>query len=71
MAAHLSADGTFVNVAARAGEISLKIGIGVPVFQIEDDVRAVVKCCEGMGGTLKAVGFVLQACITEEIMTAK
>lgn len=71
VAAHLSEAGTFVNISARAGHVSLQIGCGVSLREVEDELCDVVQSCKGMGGTLEAVGHVLQACISNEILTSK
>ncbi|KLO07025.1 hypothetical protein SCHPADRAFT_837227 [Schizopora paradoxa] len=71
VAAHLSEAGTFVNISARAGNVSLQIGNGVSLYEVEEELCDVVQSCKGMGGTLEAVGHVLQACISNEILTSK
>ena len=72
--AELAEEGTAVGVAARAGLAVLKIG-GMPVRKgggMDDgEMMGVVESCRGMGGTLEAVGHVLHACLSREILTAK
>ncbi|KAL5519652.1 hypothetical protein ACEPAH_1335 [Sanghuangporus vaninii] len=74
VAAHLAAEGTFVNVSARAGGLALRIAHGEGSrtdLEWEEEVKSVVEACQGMGGTLEAIGHVLQACLSNEILTAK
>lgn len=74
VAAHLAEEGTFVNVAARTGSLALRIAQGEGSrtdLQWEGEVRKVVESCKGMGSTLESIGFILQACASAEIMTAK
>ncbi|KAH8111978.1 hypothetical protein DFH11DRAFT_1512413 [Phellopilus nigrolimitatus] len=74
VAADLAQDGTFVNVSARASHLALRIACGEgdrADLIWEEEVAAVVEACKGMGGTLEAIGHVLQACISPEILTAK
>ncbi|KAH9942974.1 hypothetical protein B0H21DRAFT_749241 [Amylocystis lapponica] len=87
-AAHLAEPGSFVNIAARAGEVVLKIGLKEgELHNDKDDCRSeeldedededqkdgllIVKACRGMGGTLEALGQVIEACLTPEILKAK
>ncbi|RPD54496.1 hypothetical protein L226DRAFT_539879 [Lentinus tigrinus ALCF2SS1-7] len=94
-AAHHSEPGSFVNVAARAGEIALCVGVqqrkatmgdtwrqglsetdeewteGDDAEGLEARGSEVIKLCCGMGGTLEAIGQVLEACFTPEILKAK
>ena len=71
----------WVNVSARAGELWLRIGLA---NTIEDEIEwakeievlrkegvTIVKECEGLGGTLQAVGAVLTACLSKEFLVAK
>ena len=74
VAAHLAAEGTFVNVSARAGGLALRIAQGEDArtdLAWEAEVSSVVEACKGMGGTLEAIGHILQACLSSEILTAK
>ena len=70
--------GRFVRVAAQAGEVGLRIGMarGYTGGQIVDDNfkkwgSDVAKECRTLGGTLEAVGRVIEACLTEEIVLSK
>jgi hypothetical protein len=71
----------WVNVSARAGELWLRIGIA---SMIEDEIEwtkemqvlrkevvTIARECEGLGGTLQAVGAVLTACLSKEFLVAK
>ncbi|PCH34372.1 hypothetical protein WOLCODRAFT_113675 [Wolfiporia cocos MD-104 SS10] len=81
VAAHRAERGSFVEVAARAGEVALRIGVqqhangmsaedeGV-VQEYEEELQ-VAKACQGQGGALEAVGHVVEACVTPEILKAK
>ncbi|OCB90971.1 hypothetical protein A7U60_g1779 [Sanghuangporus baumii] len=74
VAAHLAAEGTFVNVSARAGGLALRIANGEGSrtdLEWEEEVKSIVDACRGMGGTLEAIGHILQACLSNEILTAK
>ncbi|KAF8589090.1 hypothetical protein K439DRAFT_1333586 [Ramaria rubella] len=84
VAAHLAGkeehDGRskFVRVAAQAGEVGLRIGMARTQRNdqtVNDKFRKwgrdVAKECRALGGTLEAVGRVLEACLTEEIVLAK
>ena len=74
VAAHLAEEGTFVNVSARIGSLALRIAEGECLrtdIEWEAEVQKVVASCKGMGGTLEAIGYVLQACTASEILTAK
>ena len=96
-AAHHSEAGSFAHVAARAGEIALRVGVqrrrvamgdkwreGLSVAdddwpddlddddeELEAQGSEVIKTCRGMGGTLEAIGQVLEACFTPEILKSK
>ena len=70
--------GRFVRVAAQAGEVGLRIGMVREHMgeQVVDDRfkkwgSDVAKECRTLGGTLEAVGRVIEACLTEEIVLAK
>ncbi|THH06827.1 hypothetical protein EW145_g3811 [Phellinidium pouzarii] len=74
VAAHLAQEGTFVNVSARVSHLALRIACGEGGrvdLEWEAEVSAVVEACKGMGGTLEAIGHILQASISPEILTAK
>jgi hypothetical protein len=71
----------WVNVSASAGELWLRIGLA---SMIDDEIEwakemeilrvegvNIVKDCEGLGGTLQAVGAVLTACLSKEFLVAK
>lgn len=71
----------WVNVSARAGGLWLRVGL---VSQIVDDTQResemdilrkegtdIAKECEGLGGTLQAIGAVLTACLSKEFLVAK
>ncbi|KIM38243.1 hypothetical protein M413DRAFT_447988 [Hebeloma cylindrosporum] len=71
----------WVNVSARAGELWLRVGLANELA--DEDAREremevlrrggmeVVNECEGLGGTLQAVGAVLGACLSTEFLVAK
>jgi hypothetical protein len=68
----------FVRVAAQAGEVGLRIGIARETTGgegIDDSFKKwgsdVAKECRTLGGNLEAVGRVIEACLTEEIVIAK
>ncbi|OCH87544.1 hypothetical protein OBBRIDRAFT_796085 [Obba rivulosa] len=78
VAAHCAPEHSFEAVAARAGAVALQIGIGGTTagHASEDDVDSqeaaeVAKLCRSMGGTLEAVGQIIEACISSEILKAK
>lgn len=75
VAAKLAEEGTMVNLSARAGRILLLIGMGddAPEEEEVDDaeIHHVVKTCQGMGGTLQAIGHILEASLSTEIMKSK
>lgn len=61
-------------MSARTGSLALRIAQGEGSrtdLQWEGEVRKVVESCKGMGSTLESIGFILQACVSAEIMTAK
>ncbi len=95
-AAQHSDPGSFVHIAACAGEAALCVGIHRRRNAMGDDWREglaatdddwpdgyedwdfveargkeVLKACRGMGGTLEAIGQVLEACFTPEILKSK
>lgn len=72
IAAQLASEGParddYVGVCARAGIVALQIGRG----DVDaDEARMVVESCKGMGGTLRSVGKVIDACLTGEILKSK
>jgi hypothetical protein len=75
VAAGIAEDDEFIKVAARAGEVALRLGLESEKGVVGDDLRAfgseVVKECKGMGATLEAVGKVIEACLVGEIIKAK
>ena len=71
-----------MGVSARAGEVAMRLGMrrgndgvagGTEDCPEETDSMAegVAKACRGMGGTLRAVGQVIEACLSKEILKAK
>ena len=63
-----------MNVSARAGGLALRIAQGEGIrsdLEWEAEIKSIVESCRGMGGTLEAIGHVLQACLSAEILTAK
>lgn len=80
------ADG-WVEVAAAAGCMALEIGLArggascgkgkgkelsdAETEELRTNGMVIVKACKGMGGTLEAVGRVLEASLVEEILGAK
>jgi hypothetical protein len=78
VAAHVAEEGSFVCVAARAGEVSIKIGSiaqeGVEMGLNEEMILTggeVARSCRGMGSTLEAVGRIIESSLTKEIIKAK
>ncbi|KAI0321192.1 hypothetical protein OF83DRAFT_1161926 [Amylostereum chailletii] len=70
--ARTGTDWEFVGAAARAGEVLLRIGLGEDVgAELEETGREAVEGCRGMGGTLEAMGHVLEACLSPEILKSK
>ena len=68
----------FIRVAAQAGEVGLRIGMARENMggQVIDDKlnkwgADIAKECRTLGGALEAVGQVIEACLTEEIIIAK
>ncbi|KAL0952180.1 hypothetical protein HGRIS_008793 [Hohenbuehelia grisea] len=75
-------DADFVGASARAGLVSLRIGMraqegeeagdkGSGWAEINFMGRRVVEECRGMGGVLEAIAQVVEACLTSEIIKAK
>lgn len=75
-----------MQTSARAGEIALKVGAraqsvrlgkrkeSAEVVEVEVDVKEamqVAKACRALGGTLEAVGQVIEALVSNEILKAK
>ncbi|KAF9812532.1 hypothetical protein IEO21_06171 [Rhodonia placenta] len=80
VAAHLAEDGSFVKLTARVGQIALRIGLERPLLGSEDDdgvkvnlepEMQVARACREMGSNLEAVGRVIEACLTSEILKSK
>ncbi|KAH9926501.1 uncharacterized protein B0H18DRAFT_1006448 [Fomitopsis serialis] len=85
-ASHSEPD-SFVHVAARASGFALRLGLkqrergalnegededALPYDRdMVDEGMHIAQACKGMGGTLDAVGQVLLACLTPEILAAK
>jgi hypothetical protein len=71
----------WVNVSARAGELWLRVGLANELADesardremeaLRKGGMEVVNECEGLGGTLQAVGAVLGACLSKEFLVAK
>jgi hypothetical protein len=68
----------FVRVAAQAGEVGMRLGIArreCDGTAIDDGFKRwasdVAKECRALGGTLEAVGRVLEACLSDQIVLAK
>jgi hypothetical protein len=74
----------FVRVSARAGEVGLRIGLaragggdasGGGGAGLDGETREmgreVVLECRGMGGTLEAIGQVIEACSSDELIKAR
>lgn len=76
---------TWINAAARAGELWLRIGLfrqsSSSVMGEEEREKelnrlrkigeSVTKDCRGLDGTLEAIAEVLESCLTKEFTTAK
>ena len=70
-----------MNVSARAGELWLRIGLASMIDDesewtsemevLRKEGEGILKECEGLGGTLQAVGAVLTACLSKEFLVAK
>jgi hypothetical protein len=69
--------GKFVGVAARAGEVMLRIGVARKDGEggLDEETKRigadVARECRGMGGTLEAIGQVIEACLADEILKSK
>ncbi|KXN87809.1 hypothetical protein AN958_08125 [Leucoagaricus sp. SymC.cos] len=75
----------WLNTAARAGELWLRIGLlrQTPSTEMSDEAcekglnrlrklgESVTKDCRGLGGTLEAIAEVLDSCLTKEFVKAK
>ncbi len=72
IAAELASEGEgrddYVEICARVGMVGLKIGLGKADYE---ESMKVVDSCKGMGGTLRSVGKVIEACMSSEILRAK
>ncbi|KAF7783867.1 hypothetical protein Agabi119p4_32 [Agaricus bisporus var. burnettii] len=76
---------TWINAAARAGELWLRIGLfrqssssdmgeeerEKELHRLRKIGESVTKDCRGLGGTLEAIAEVLESCLTKEFTTAK
>ncbi|KAF4573650.1 hypothetical protein EYR36_008168 [Pleurotus pulmonarius] len=78
----LSADSDFVCVAALAGRVALLLGMRKEKEGSDNDHpkwrtelerlgKQVVSDSRGMGGTLEAIGQIIEACLSKEIIKAK
>ncbi|KZT02078.1 uncharacterized protein LAESUDRAFT_662657 [Laetiporus sulphureus 93-53] len=78
VAAQVAESGSFVQHAARAGEAAMQIGLqhsrgdvdGGSCLDSQAGLR-IAKICRGAGGILEAIGRVIEACLTTEILKAK
>ncbi|KAF9040454.1 hypothetical protein BDZ89DRAFT_347994 [Hymenopellis radicata] len=72
IAADLASEGQgrddYVETCARAGMVGLKIGLGKGDYE---ESMQVVESCKGLGGTLRSVGKIIEACMSSEILKAK
>lgn len=83
VAARLAESGTFVQLSAKAGEVILRLGLQAFKENVEHSPLAttetidpkealkLAKACGTMGGTLSAVGRIIEALISPEILKAK
>lgn len=85
VAAHVAEGGSFVQVAAQAGEVCLRIGltsgqgewpegldVAVEVRPVdEEEGMQIAQACSEMGGTLQAIGQMIKACLSPEILKFK
>ncbi|KIL71185.1 hypothetical protein M378DRAFT_154670 [Amanita muscaria Koide BX008] len=76
---------TWVYTSARAGEIWLRIGLArqrargedqdhgtnAEIEELTAEGEAIAQECDGLGGTLKAVGEVIRSCLSGEILRSK
>lgn len=73
----LADKGSFVALSAHAGLAVLRLGLSSADGAAETDkvdvkgAMGVAKACRGMGGTLEAVGQVIEALTSPEIIRAK
>ncbi|KAF8956437.1 hypothetical protein BDZ97DRAFT_1907180 [Flammula alnicola] len=68
-----SCENQWFNVSAPAEEVWLRVGLA---SEFRDELlrktgAEVIKECEGLGGTLQALGAVLAACLSKEFLVAK
>jgi hypothetical protein len=63
--------GGFVHVASTAGEVALRMGLQMKDQLTRQMGEDIISDCMGMGGTLEAIGQVIQACMSSEIIKAK
>jgi hypothetical protein len=75
----------WLNTAARAGELWLRIGLlrqmsstempeeerEMELKQLRKTGESVVKDCRGLGGTLETIAEILDSCLTKELVKAK
>ncbi|KAF5312032.1 hypothetical protein D9619_002393 [Psilocybe cf. subviscida] len=71
----------WLNVSARAGDLWLRVGLAGLISDqdgwdramkpLREEGKAILQECEGLGGTLQAVGAVLGACLGEECLDVK
>jgi hypothetical protein len=78
VAAHLSEQDHFIRLAAQAGEVVLLMGLesytadSASYEPIDHkNVMQIAKSCSTMGGTLEAIGQVVEALISPEILRSK
>ena len=68
VAAQIAVERSFVNVSARAGVLALKI---TRSEDCADEIEALVSDCVGLGSNLEAIGCILRACNSQNILGAK
>jgi hypothetical protein len=76
----------FIRVAGLAGEVTLRLGIRAldsdddeepeeeekeETIETEKKAREVVRLCHDLGGTMKAVAEVIEACLCKELVKAR